>query len=186
MMVGIRRTPTCGELRGSDIGKEVVLCGWVATVRPRRRAFRGLCATGTAWPGGAVQPGAEGSARARAGAAGRFVISVRPAQSRRAPGRNAQRGSPPANRTARDGHGHPEQVETPPFELDTENVTTEVQLKYRYMDIRRPEMQRNTGLPPQAHADHAPLFRRAGFRDVETPMLARARQKSARPSVRAA
>jgi aspartyl-tRNA synthetase len=70
--------------------------------------------------------------------------------------------------------------ETPPFQLDDEDVSEENRLKYRYIDLRRPSMQQRMRL----RAAITSFFRRyldaAGFLDIETPMLTKATPEGAR------
>ncbi len=71
-------------------------------------------------------------------------------------------------------------AETPPFQLDEENVGEETRLTYRYIDLRRPEMQRRM----QTRAKVTGFLRRFlednGFLDIETPMLTKATPEGAR------
>ena len=70
--------------------------------------------------------------------------------------------------------------ETPPFQLDDEDVNEEARLRYRYIDLRRPEMQQRL----QKRVEVVQAFRayldRNGFLDVETPMLTKATPEGAR------
>lgn len=72
------------------------------------------------------------------------------------------------------------QSETPPFQLDDEDVNEESRLRYRYVDLRRPEMQQRL----QKRVEVVQAFRayldRNGFLDVETPMLTKATPEGAR------
>ena len=69
---------------------------------------------------------------------------------------------------------------TPPFQLDDENVADDTRLRYRYIDLRRPEMQANL----QLRAKVAKILRNFlddhGFLEIETPMLTRATPEGAR------
>lgn len=69
---------------------------------------------------------------------------------------------------------------TPPFQLDEENVNEETRLTYRYIDLRRPEMQKRM----QTRAKVTGFLRRfledQGFLDIETPMLTKATPEGAR------
>jgi aspartyl-tRNA synthetase len=72
-------------------------------------------------------------------------------------------------------------AETPPFQLDDHTDTSEeVRLRYRYIDLRRPEMQERLRCAPH-HRRAAPLPRRAeGFLDIETPILTKSTPEGAR------
>jgi len=71
-------------------------------------------------------------------------------------------------------------AETPPFQLDEDNVGEETRLTYRYIDLRRPEMQKRL----QTRAKVTGFLRRFlednGFLDIETPMLTKATPEGAR------
>ncbi|MEK7810451.1 MAG: amino acid--tRNA ligase-related protein, partial [Pseudomonadota bacterium] len=69
---------------------------------------------------------------------------------------------------------------TPPFQLDDENLSENVRLTHRVIDLRRPQMQKNMMLRYQT----ARAFRRflddKGFIDIETPMLTKSTPEGAR------
>ncbi len=70
--------------------------------------------------------------------------------------------------------------ETPPFPLDDPNVGEEARLKYRYMDIRRPEVLKRFQLRAEVVRFTRRYFDELGFLDVETPMLIKATPEGAR------
>jgi aspartyl-tRNA synthetase len=67
---------------------------------------------------------------------------------------------------------------TPPFQLDEDNLSENVRLTHRVIDLRRPQMQKNLMLRYKV----AMAFRRflddKGFIDIETPMLTKSRRKA--------
>ncbi|HPQ96211.1 MAG TPA: aspartate--tRNA ligase [Thiolinea sp.] len=71
-------------------------------------------------------------------------------------------------------------AETPPFQLDEENVGEETRLTYRYIDLRRPEMQQRLRLRARATSYMRRYLDQNGFMDIETPMLTKATPEGAR------
>ena len=71
-------------------------------------------------------------------------------------------------------------AKTPPFQLDDDNVHEDVKLKYRYVDLRRDEMQRNMKLRAAITRGMRSFLDDNGFLEIETPMLTRATPEGAR------
>ena len=71
-------------------------------------------------------------------------------------------------------------AKTPPFQLDDENVQDDVKLRYRYVDLRRDEMQRNMKLRAEITKAMRSFLDDNGFLEIETPMLTRATPEGAR------
>jgi len=71
-------------------------------------------------------------------------------------------------------------AKTPPFQLDDTNVHDDVKLKYRYVDLRRPEMQNNLRVRSQVVKEMRKYLDEKGFLDIETPMLTKATPEGAR------
>ena len=71
-------------------------------------------------------------------------------------------------------------AETPPFQLDDDTVGEDTRLKYRYVDLRRPEMQRNLRLRHDVIRRIRNSMDGQGFIDVETPILTKATPEGAR------
>lgn len=67
-----------------------------------------------------------------------------------------------------------------PFQLDDEDVSEEVRLRYRYLDLRRPEMQQRLMLRARVTSAIRRFMDEQGFLDIETPMLTRATPEGAR------
>lgn len=71
-------------------------------------------------------------------------------------------------------------AETPPFQLDDEDVHEEIKLKYRYIDLRRPEMQQRLQMRAKITGFMRRFLEDNGFLDIETPMLTKATPEGAR------
>ena len=72
-------------------------------------------------------------------------------------------------------------AETPPFEIEENSRTNEkVRLKYRYLDLRRPDMQRNIMLRHKVAKLTRDYFDSQGFLEIETPMLIKSSPEGAR------
>ena len=71
-------------------------------------------------------------------------------------------------------------AETPPFQLDDEDVQEETRMRYRYVDLRRPEMQQRMRLRSAVTQNLRDYLSNNGFLDVETPILTRATPEGAR------
>jgi len=71
-------------------------------------------------------------------------------------------------------------AETPPFHLDDDTVSEEHRLRYRYIDLRRPEMLARIRLRSQVTRELRRFLDDNGFLDIETPMLTRATPEGAR------
>jgi len=69
---------------------------------------------------------------------------------------------------------------TPPFQIDQQDLSEEVRLKYRYLDIRRPEMYRNLYMRHKIANTIRVFLDRNGFLDVETPILNKSTPEGAR------
>ena len=179
-MTGLKRTHYCGELRSTDIGKEVVVCGWVQ----RQRDLGQLIFIDLRDRTGIVQLAFdEGTDRAifeKAFAArAEFVLLAR--------GTVRERTS--KNPELPTGDIELEVVElrvlakseTPPFEIvEDSNVKEDTRLKYRYLDLRRPDMQRKIiGRHKIVKVAHD-YFDQNGFIEIETPDLIKSTPEGAR------
>jgi aspartyl-tRNA synthetase len=177
-----RRTDYCGALRASDAGREVALWGWVAT----RRDHGALIFIDLRDREGIIQlvfnPEHDVAAHAVAEAArAEFYLAVK--------GRVVRRSEGSVN--AELPTGEIEVVVTaaeilnpslpPPFPLSgAEGAAEEVRLKFRYLDLRRPEMQSNLRRRHQALRGARAYLDANGFVEVETPILFKATPEGAR------
>jgi len=71
-------------------------------------------------------------------------------------------------------------AETPPFQLDDENVSEEIRLRYRYLDLRRPQMHSRIQLRAQINNLIRNFLAANDFLEIETPMLTKATPEGAR------
>ena len=177
-----RRTHTCGELRESNIGQNVVLNGWV----DRRRDLGGVIFIEIRDRHGITQIVFEPTFNEQAHNAAKdlrseFVISVEGVVRKR-----------PADTDNPDlATGHIDvmvnnlvilnQAETPPFAIKDDIETHEdLRLKYRYLDLRRPKLQKSLILRHQMAQITRQYFDENGFVEVETPVLMKSTPEGAR------
>ena len=175
------RSHYCGDLRASHDGETVELCGWVH----RRRDHGGVIFLDVRDRTGLVQvvfdPDTVDAFALADKVRGEYVLKIT--------GRVRLRDE--AVRNPRMATGDIEvlgkaltilnEAQTPPFELDEYSAAgEEVRLKYRYLDLRRPEaLQRFQFRSRLTHAVRA-FLEKEGFMDVETPVLTRATPEGAR------
>ena len=69
---------------------------------------------------------------------------------------------------------------TPPFMMDDDQISENVRLEYRFLDLRRPQMQKNLQLRHRAAMSAREYLDKLGFIDVETPMLYKSTPEGAR------
>ena len=143
------RTHMCGELRSEQAGERVRLCGWVAR---RREHGEHLAFVDLRDHSGIIQCVVDGSVDVRS----EWVLSVE----------GTVRARPAGTVNAELTTGEIEvaectvsvlaQAEPPPFPVDDRADTDEfVRLRYRYVDLRRPRMQRNLRLRARAISDRS-------------------------------
>src|SRR3989338_1229635 len=176
------RTHTCSELSEKDIGKAVKLCGWVGS----RRDHGSLIFIDLRDAYGVTQivfdPKTHPAAHKEAdGLRGEFVIRVEGAVESRPEGTSNDK-IPTGKIEVRAQY-----IEilnkslTPPFEItDVVPVGEETKLKYRYLDIRRPAMQKNLRLRHKVCKLARDYFDERGFIEVETPILTKSTPEGAR------
>lgn len=172
----------CGEIRESDIGRTFTLCGWVY----RRRDHGGLIFIDLRDRSGVLQavfsPDASGAAHELAhGLRSEYVISVS-GEIRKRPGGTEN----PAMQT-----GNVEMYvnkldvlnESAPLPFmieDAAEASEMLRLKHRYLDLRRPEMQRNLIVRHRVTKITRDYLDEKGFIEVETPMLTKSTPEGAR------
>ncbi|MDX9820628.1 MAG: aspartate--tRNA ligase [Syntrophales bacterium] len=177
-----KRSHYCGGVTAAEDGREVVLMGWVH----RRRDHGGVIFIDLRDREGLVQvvfnpdiaPDAHREAhRIRS----EYVLAVEGTVRRRPAGME--------NPELKTGEievmaGRLEilnESKTPPFLLDAqEEISENVRLKYRYLDLRRPALQKNLILRSRVAAETRNFFQREGFIEVETPFLTKSTPEGAR------
>ena len=177
-----KRTVYCGQVRPEHIGKEVVLCGWVH----RRRDHGGLGFVDLRDREGIVQvvftPESFPEAHARADALRvEYVLSVRGTVRRRPEGTENKNLPTGAIEVVASSLAILNESKPVPFALeDDTDVAENVRLKYRYLDLRRPSVQKaffQRSLLARSTRDY---FFENGFLEVETPVLTKSTPEGAR------
>ena len=174
------RSHYCGELSGKHIDQEVELCGWVH----RRRDHGGVIFIDLRDRAGIAQivfdPDRAESFQTADSVRNEYVIKIT--------GKVRQRPEGTINKDMPTGEieilGHTIEIlnkaKTPPFQLDDDHVHDDVKLRYRYVDLRRPVMQRNLQMRSKVVKHMRDYLDSRGFLDIETPMLTKATPEGAR------
>jgi len=174
------RSHYCGELNASHVDREVTLCGWVH----RRRDHGGVIFIDLRDREGRVQvvydPDRADSFATAEQVRNEYVLRVT--------GRVRRRPEGTVNSDLPTGEIEVlgleleilNRAETPPFQLDEDDVSEEHRLRYRYVDLRRPAMQQNLRLRAEVTRALRRFLDDRGFLDVETPMLTKATPEGAR------
>ncbi len=178
----LRRTHTCGELRAADEGARVTLMGWVH----RRRDLGGVFFIHLRDREGVTQLvfRADGDVETHAKAemlGPEYVVAVE--------GVVEKRSAETVNATIPTGEVEVvaeklyilNESRTPPFPMeDTVEVKEDARLKYRYVDLRRPRMQRNIMLRSKISLAVRQVLYGQGFLEIETPFMTRSTPEGAR------
>lgn len=179
-LTGLKRTNYCGELRASEIGKEVVLCGWTQ----RQRDMGHLIFIDLRDRTGIVQLAfddtTEKSVFEKAAAvrseyvlAAVGVVRERSAKTNKIPTGDIEIEVKELRILS--------ESEVPPFEIiDNCNTAEATRLKYRYLDLRRPELQNNLIFRHKVAKVTRDYFDENGFIELETPMLIKSTPEGAR------
>jgi aspartyl-tRNA synthetase len=180
----LERTHSCGQLQASDIGKRVTLMGWVA----KRRDFGELTFIDLRDRDGLTQVvfNSQDSPASHAKAKdvrGEYVIAVT--------GEVVTRSENTRNAKIATGdiEVHAREVlilndaRTPPFQLDASGdalASEDLRLKYRYLDLRRPQLQANLRLRHRVVSEIRSYMTERGFTEIETPILIKSTPEGAR------
>ncbi len=179
---GWKRTDYCTSFTLDDVGKDVTLMGWVQT----RRDFGALIFVDLRDRTGLMQVVfneslLEGDFARAAALRSEYVIAVR--------GEIVKRDPETVNEKLPTGLIEVRarelkvlsKAQTPPFEIEDDTaVREELRLKYRYLDLRRPTMQRNLLMRSRISSAARDYLVNNGFLDIETPMLTKSTPEGAR------
>jgi aspartyl-tRNA synthetase len=177
-----KRTSYCGMLTADDIGKEVVLMGWAM----RRRDHGGLIFVDLRDREGLAQivfdPEIKAEAHRKAeGVRNEFVLAVK--------GKVAPRPEGTVNPSLKTGEVEIivseckilNRSKALPFTLDDHvEVAENIRLKYRYLDLRRPALQKNLLLRSKVTEITREYLSKSGFVEIETPYLSKSSPEGAR------
>lgn len=172
-MQGLKRTHRCAELSAADAGRTVTIMGWVQKMRNKG----GLVFVDVRDRSGIIQVVFE-EGKSEAGLIEKasklraeFVVAVVGTVEKRS-------GAVNTNIATGEIEVIPSELrilaesETPPFPVEENSKTKEeIRLKYRYLDLRRPDMQRNLLMRSQAATLTRQFLAEEGFLEIETPVL---------------
>ena len=174
------RTHYCGHLNRQHIGQTVTLCGWAH----RRRDHGGVIFIDLRDREGLAQivvnPDAKAAFAVAESVRSEYVLKiVCEVRARPEGATNANLATGEVEMIATDIEVLNASL-TPPFMLDDENLTETVRLEHRYIDLRRPAMQKNMMLRYRVAKTLRDYLDANGFIEVETPMLTRSTPEGAR------
>ncbi len=174
------RTHYCGELNAGHLDQDVTLVGWAH----RRRDHGGVIFVDLRDREGRVQvvfdPDTEATFATAERVRSEYVLQVQGRVRRRPEGTE----NPDLSTGEVEVLGKELTIintaETPPFHLDDDTVSEEHRLRYRYIDLRRPEMLQRIRLRAEVTRELRSFLDTHGFLDIETPILTRATPEGAR------
>jgi aspartyl-tRNA synthetase len=178
----LRRTHTCGELRASDAGKRALLMGWVH----RRRDLGGVIFIHLRDREGVTQAtfhaGADAKVHEKAELLrSEYVVAVEGIVEKRTPETINPNIPTGEVEVVADKIWILNESRNPPFPMEeTVEVSEEARLKYRYIDLRRPHMQRNIILRSRISFLVREWLYSQGFLEIETPYMTRSTPEGAR------
>lgn len=179
-MTGLKRTNYCGDLRLSDEGKEVTVCGWVQ----RCRDLGQLIFIDLRDRTGVVQLAFNDttdkeifdkafSCRSEFVLAAKGVVCERSSKNTEIPTGEIEILVNDLRVLSK--------AQTPPFEIvDESNTNEELRLKYRYLDLRRRPLQNNIMMRSKLAKTARDYFAENGFIEIETPMMIKSTPEGAR------
>jgi|TARA_B110000971_G_scaffold112897_1_gene115789 aspartyl-tRNA synthetase len=173
------RTHYCGELDQENIGQEISVCGWVN----RRRDHGGVIFVDLRDKKGVLQivvdPDDEALFNTAESVRNEFVLKITGLVRARPEGTTNKDMPTGEIEVLALGLEILNSSETPPFQLD-DDVHEDIRQKYRYIDLRRPEMQYRMQLRAQVTHFMRSWLEAEEFMDIETPMLTKATPEGAR------
>lgn len=179
-MNGWKRTHYCGEFTAANIGEEVIVCGWVQ----KQRDLGALIFVDLRDRTGILQLAFTENTerevfekaftlRSEYVVAAKGVVRERAAKNADIPTGDVELEVQELRLLAKS--------ETPPFEISADCKTEELtRLKYRYLDLRRPDLQQNILMRHKIAKITRDYFDENGFIEIETPMLIRSTPEGAR------
>ena len=181
-MNGLKRSHRCGELSLSNVGETVTVMGWVA----KQRNKGGIIFVDLRDRSGILQvifeesdAGAEGFAKAEK-LRSEYVVAVVGKVEKRAGAVNENLATGEIEVRASQVRILSEAL-TPPFPIEEESKTKEeLRLKYRYLDLRRPDLQSKIILRSKITTAIRKFMSEEGFLEIETPMLTKSTPEGAR------
>ena len=184
-MQGLKRSHRCTELNENNIGQSVTVMGWVA----KQRNKGGIIFVDLRDRSGILQiifeeedikaEGFEKASKLRS----EFVIAVEGVVEARSGAVNENLATGKIEIRAKSLRVLAE-AETPPFPVEEDSKTKEeLRLKHRYLDLRRPDLQKNIMLRSKITTEIRDFMAKEGFIEIETPMLGKATPEGAREYV---
>ena len=179
-MTGLKRTHYCGELRSSDIGKTVTLCGWVQ----RQRDLGALIFIDLRDRSGITQLAFDDNTDKaifdKAFSCRSEYVLCAVGEVRERSSKNSEIATGDIEVAVTDlrilSAAH-----TTPFEIvDNLNTNEELRLKYRYLDLRRKPLQDNIMMRSRLSKSARDYFYENGFIEIETPMMIKSTPEGAR------
>ena len=181
-MKGLKRSHRCGEVSNALIGQTVTVMGWVQ----KQRNKGGIIFVDLRDRSGILQLifeesecGAEAFEKAEK-LRSEFVVAVVGTVEKRAGAANENLATGDIEVVAKEIRILSE-AETPPFPIEADSKTKEeLRLKYRYLDLRRPDIQKNIILRSKIVANIRNFLVKEGFLEIETPILTKSTPEGAR------
>lgn len=181
-MKGLHRSHRCTEVSNSNIGQQITVMGWVQ----KRRNLGSLIFIDLRDRSGLLQivfdepkVGSEGFAKAES-LRSEFVIAVTGTVEKRTAAVNENLKTGDIEVIAESIRILSES-ETPPFPIEENSQTKEdMRLRYRYLDLRRPDIQRNMMMKSKVAMLLRNFMDREGFLEIETPILTKSTPEGAR------
>ena len=180
-MRGMKRTCMCAELGEKNIGEEVTVMGWVQ----KQRNMGNIIFVDLRDRSGILQiifeeDGSNECINKAAKLRSEFVIAVKGTVTARSGAVNKNLATGPIELRAKELRILPES-ETPPFPIEENSRTKEdLRLKYRYLDLRRPDLQRNIIMRSRIAGIIRQFLAEEGFIEIETPVLTKSTPEGAR------
>ena len=181
-MQGLHRSHRCTEVSSQNIGQTVTVMGWVQ----KRRNLGSLIFIDLRDRSGLLQivfdeesVGTEGFAKAGT-LRSEYVVAVTGTVNKRSAAINENLKTGDIEVIAQSLRILSES-ETPPFPIEADSQTKdELRLKYRYLDLRRPDLQKNLMMRSKAASLIRNFMEKEGFLEIETPMLQKSTPEGAR------